>query len=304
MTIGVYGEGDALEVMTGEFASVAEDGCTLSWKLPDCGSRPVAEVGIALRGGGDVLLDCLDWAGEPTLTLGRPEHGGSFWRRAWVDGVTTWMTNPPSHAFRLSQEQGHGLLIYGTRDWRDYRVSCRLAVNLGCGGIAARVQGMRRYYALQLAPGGMVQLLRAYDQERVLLAEAPCPSTGRDQGVGAAGQGRRAAWLRRWRACGAGGGCSPLLWRHCAMLLRGYSVRRCGDGPGPGVTGFDPRSWLAHPGANRRIRRRLASVVADCQQLRGVAVGHQAAHDPRPQQCLNRLHLLQTTCQQHHVAVV
>ncbi len=175
LTISVYGEGDALEVMTGGFASVAEDGCTLTWRLPDCGSRPVAEVGVALRGGGEVLLDCLDWAGEPTLTLERPEHGGSFWRRAWVDGVTTWMTNPLSHAFRLSQEQGHGLLIYGTRDWRDYRVSCRLAVNLGCGGIAARVQGMRRYYALQLSPGGVVQLLRAYDQERVVLAEAPCP---------------------------------------------------------------------------------------------------------------------------------
>ncbi len=174
LTISVYGEGDVLEVLTGEFASVGEDGCTLAWTVPECSSRPVAEVGVALRGG-DVLLDWLDWTGEPKLTLGRPEHGGSFWRRAWVDGVTTWMQNPNGHAFRLSQEQGHGLLIYGTRDWHDYRVACRLAVNLGCGGVAARVQGMRRYYALQLAPGGTVQLLRAYDQERVVLAEAPCP---------------------------------------------------------------------------------------------------------------------------------
>ncbi len=174
LTISVYGEGDALEVLTGAFADVMEDGRILAWTVPECGSRPVAEVGVALRGG-DVLLDWLDWTGEPKLTLGRPAHGGSFWRRAWVDGVTTWMQNPNEHAFRLSQEQGHGLLIYGTRAWRDYRVACRLAVNLGCGGVAARVQGMRRYYALQLAPGGMVQLLRAYDQERVVLAEAPCP---------------------------------------------------------------------------------------------------------------------------------
>lgn len=174
LTISVY-EGDALEALTGEFASVAEDGRTLTWTVPDCGSRPVAEVGVALRGSGDVLLDYLDWTGEPTLTLCRPARGGSFWRRAWVDGVTTWMAEPSGFAFRLSQEQGHGLLIYGTRDWRDYRVACRLAVNLGSGGVAARVQGMRRHYALQLAPGGIIQLLLAYDQERTTLAQAPCP---------------------------------------------------------------------------------------------------------------------------------
>ena len=173
LTVSVYGDGDALEALSGEFVSVAEDGCVLTWTVPDCGGRPVAEVGVALRGG-DVLLDCLGWTGEPTLTLGRPEHGGSFWRRAWVDGVSTWMGDPYGHAFRLSQEQGHGLLIYGTRDWRDYRVACRLAVNLGSGGVAARVQGMRRYYALQLAPGDLVQLLLAYDQARVVLAEASC----------------------------------------------------------------------------------------------------------------------------------
>jgi len=43
-------------------------------------------------------------------------------------------------------------------------------------------------------------------------------------------------------------------------------------GQTPAITPFP--TLLTHSGANRRIRRRLTSVVAGCQQLRGVAVGH------------------------------
>ena len=174
LTINVYDSNGAVEKVTADFIAVSGEGSRLAWTVPDLVGRPIAEVGIALRGSGDktVVLDWLDWAGTPVLRLGREAGGGEFWRRAWVDAVTTWAKNPYGHAFRLSQEQGHGLLIYGTREWRDYRVISRLAVNLGSGGLAARVQGLRRYYVLQLAPGRKVQLIRAYDDDRVVLAEA------------------------------------------------------------------------------------------------------------------------------------
>ena len=62
----------------------------------------------------------------------------------------------------------------GTREWLDYRVCTELTpILLGLGGIAARVQGMRRYYALVLSADGKIRLVKALDGDRVL-AEAPC----------------------------------------------------------------------------------------------------------------------------------
>lgn len=172
ITLGAYGAEDAVEVVTGPFAPIGNGGL-LRWTVPDLGGRPIAEIGIALRdaAGAEVLLDRLAWSGTPELELTRPAHAGGFWRRAWVDGVTTWAQNPYGPAFRLSQEHGTGLLIYGTRDWHDYRVTSRIAVNLGTGGLAARVQGMRRFYALLLAPGGMLRLVCVHDHEHLVLAE-------------------------------------------------------------------------------------------------------------------------------------
>jgi len=67
------------------------------------------------------------------------------------------------------QNEGTGLLIQGTREWTDYQVSTRLTPHLtASAGIGARVQGMRRYYALLLRPGNKACLVKALDGERVL----------------------------------------------------------------------------------------------------------------------------------------
>ncbi len=51
-------------------------------------------------------------------------------------------------------------MIQGTRDWRNYTVEATLTANLARAmGVAARVQGLRRYYALELAAGN-VRLVR------------------------------------------------------------------------------------------------------------------------------------------------
>jgi hypothetical protein len=74
---------------------------------------------------------------------------------------------------RLSQDRGTGLLIQGTRDWADYEFSAAISVHLARrAGIAARVQGQTRFYALLLCSDQTVQLVKALDGERVL-AEAP-----------------------------------------------------------------------------------------------------------------------------------
>jgi ADP-ribosylglycohydrolase len=162
-------DGDAVWLKPGEER-------VLALTVPDLGSQPVGEVGIAIAGGnelvtGAVILDYLRWDGAPEVRLARPKDGGEFWRRAWVNGVSSFWLWPK--AFRINQSGGEGLLAYGTREWNDYAVASDLAVNLGDGGIAVRVQGMRRYYAIRMLRRGALQIVRVRDNEQLVLAECP-----------------------------------------------------------------------------------------------------------------------------------
>ena len=96
-----------------------------------------------------------------------------MWRRSWVNGVDDFMAMPWVEPFRLIQNAGRGLLIQGTRDWRDIVVSADVRCHLGiCAGLAVRVQGMRRYYSLILHRSGEVQITKVIGEETVL-ARAP-----------------------------------------------------------------------------------------------------------------------------------
>jgi len=84
-----------------------------------------------------------------------------------VNGVDQWDAAWPE-AFRIVQNRGVGLLIHGTREWTDYGVEAAITPFLAASaGIAARVQGMRRCYALLLAPG-RVRLVKYRDEPVVL----------------------------------------------------------------------------------------------------------------------------------------
>jgi hypothetical protein len=94
-----------------------------------------------------------------------------MWRHAWVDAVDSLMSWWES--FRLIQNQGLGMISQGTREWIDYAVNADVTPHLvKRAGIAARVQGLRRFYALLVTQDKKVQLVRHFDQETVL-AEAP-----------------------------------------------------------------------------------------------------------------------------------
>jgi ADP-ribosylglycohydrolase len=148
------------------------------WRLMDTGGQPIAQIGVEISSdeatGGTVYLDYLTWQGEPDVELGRPAGGGTMWRRAWVCGVDRYDPRWPE-PYRLIQNHGTGLLIQGTRGWKNYRVSAPIAPHMVVSaGIGARVQGMRRYYALLLASGGKAQLVKALDGDTVL-AETDFP---------------------------------------------------------------------------------------------------------------------------------
>jgi hypothetical protein len=143
--------------------------------VPDNGGHPIALVGIEARSdthaSGTLYLDYLTWHGTPQTSFHRPETPGEMWRSAWVNGVDQAEQRWPE-SFRLAHNEGRGLLITGTRDWTDYTVQATVRPHLvKSGGIAARVQGMRRFYALLLTEG-KVQLVKALDGDKVL-AEAP-----------------------------------------------------------------------------------------------------------------------------------
>jgi ADP-ribosylglycohydrolase len=146
----------------------------LSWRVEDTGGAPIAGVGVELnadgRAGGCVYLDYLTWDGCPDVELGHPGGTGDMWRRAWVDAVDQLEINP-REPYRLVQNRGTGLLIQGTREWQDYRVSANLTPHLvQAAGIGARVQGLRRYYALLLCADGVLRLIKALHGTRELAA--------------------------------------------------------------------------------------------------------------------------------------
>ncbi|MBN1581883.1 MAG: ADP-ribosylglycohydrolase family protein [Anaerolineae bacterium] len=167
-----YGEDDALFRISGPMECLAPGQAhVFEWTLADTNGAPIAEIGVELssdrRADGTVYLDALGWSGEPSLRLTRPPYAAKMWQRAWIDGVDHFMGH--SEPYRLVHDEGVGLMIQGTREWRNYRVSADVRPHMvERAGIGARVQGMKRYYALLLCRDHKLRLIKALDGERVL----------------------------------------------------------------------------------------------------------------------------------------
>ncbi|MGF6530489.1 ADP-ribosylglycohydrolase [Paraburkholderia sp. GAS206C] len=177
LRVKVYGKGDTLNTIDGEPQTLSPGQSTLlRWRLPDTGGQPIQQIGFSLttaapQARGTVLVDYLRVDGPPELRLRRPDEGGDFWRFAWINSVSIFSKNFPA-AFRISQSVGEGIIIHGTRQWGDYTVSSSIAVHLGHeGGLAFRVQGLRRFYAMLLSRDGYLRLVKVRDGKRTVLAE-------------------------------------------------------------------------------------------------------------------------------------
>jgi ADP-ribosylglycohydrolase len=157
-----------------------DENCLLEWQIPEINGCPIFQIGVEIRAvpgspdiEGCIYLDWLDWTGEPSCTFSRPagrtlpDHP-MLYRRAWAQAVDHWdhWWNQP---FRIIQDRGRGMISIGTRQWRDYAVSARVtSAKFQSGGIAVRVQGLKRFYALLLVEGGKLQLLKALDGNHIL----------------------------------------------------------------------------------------------------------------------------------------
>ena len=165
-----YGGDDEVVISRGKPAQLNESGVTFSMPVPSV--QPVFEIGVELPEGGVVFLDYLSWSGEPEVTFRQPDtpkgkHPSAMWRRAWVNGVDELWTFAES--FRLMQNEGRGLIVQGTRDWRNYTVTADVTPHMAkAAGIAARVQGMRRYYGLLIGHDKKVRLIKMVNEESIL----------------------------------------------------------------------------------------------------------------------------------------
>jgi len=155
-----------------EWVVDAPVGCPIGWVGVELMSLHAATRPSDMHADGTVYLDWLTWSGPPIVRFARPSHNGTRWLDAWVQAVTA-VRATREHAYDIVQNEGTGLLIQGTREWQDYVFDATLTPHVARSfGIAARVQGLRRYYALRLALGGRAQLVRELDGTHVL-AEAP-----------------------------------------------------------------------------------------------------------------------------------
>jgi ADP-ribosylglycohydrolase len=148
-------------------AKVAE----LRWQIEEVGG-PIAEIGLELhadaRAEGIAYLDYLTWDGAPNLSLiPQSPTEGTMWQRAWVNAADhVWMRD----GIRISQDRGTGMLLQGTRQWCDYVVEAEVRPHLALRtGLATRVQGLHRYYALLLSEGQKLRLVKVLDGEHVLV---------------------------------------------------------------------------------------------------------------------------------------
>lgn len=150
----------------------------LEWPLTDRGLTPIAQVGIQIETAefaeGALYLDYLTWDGAPDYSLALPGGSAALWKQAWVKAVDVVRGFPAQAGLGVIQNHGRGMLIQGTRDWRDIQVEAVVRPHLiGSGGIAVRVQGLQRFYALLLKNPGTAQLVKIMDGEETLLAETP-----------------------------------------------------------------------------------------------------------------------------------
>ena len=171
----VYGADDKLECLSGPEVDLSAKPQRLTWQIPDTAGRPIAEIGMELsataRADGVVQLDHLTWDGTPTVTFRKPDAPATLWQNAWVDAM-----HPQFRLERFIQNEGRGLGITGMRDWRDYRVSADITPHfVKSVGLAVRVQGLERYYALLLCNDGTAKLIKRLDGQERTLAGKPFP---------------------------------------------------------------------------------------------------------------------------------
>ena len=181
VTVGIqlrsYGQEDQLEDIRGPQRNLSPgERLNLEWQVPDLRGAPIAQVGISVASPepavGVIHLDYLSWDGSPNVTFSRPVASGKMWKRQWVNAAD-FFENEFGEAFRVIQNRGRGMVLTGTSEWINYSVEASITPHLvKVFGLAARAQGLERYYALLLSDQNTIKLIKRLDGEIVLAEQA------------------------------------------------------------------------------------------------------------------------------------
>jgi len=154
---------------------------TLTLPVPGDRGFPVKDIGVEITGGpsagGSVLVDRVTFTGAPDIhipdELPRHKEGAVL---GWVvdaDRVMGRFPQDPKPMTHFGKDEGRGVLVTGTEDWRDYTISSRFAIVLAdAGGLIARYQGLQRFIALVKTREALKLVLNHYGE--AVLAEMPC----------------------------------------------------------------------------------------------------------------------------------
>jgi len=181
--INVFGEEDNYERMNSESVVLFPDKSQkLKWKIPSTEGNPITQVGFSIESdeanSGSLILNYLTFTGEPNCKFSKPKHIGKhkrgvkfsnakMWKASWVDALDKWDSG--ERTFRVCKDSGRGMLITGTDLWKNYKVTSDIAIQrVKTGGLAARVQGLNRYYGLVISASNKLQLIKVINEPKVL----------------------------------------------------------------------------------------------------------------------------------------
>ena len=181
--INVFGEEDNYERINSESVVLFPDKSQkLKWKIPSTEGNPITQVGFSIESdeanSGSLILNYLTFTGEPNCKFSKPKHIGKhkrgvkfsnakMWKASWVDALDKWDSG--ERTFRVCKDRGRGMLITGTDLWKNYKVTSDIAIQrVKTGGLAARVQGLNRYYGLVISASNKLQLIKVINEPKVL----------------------------------------------------------------------------------------------------------------------------------------
>ena len=181
--INVFGEEDNYERINSESVVLFPDKSQkLKWKIPSTEGNPITQVGFSIESdeanSGSLILNYLTFTGEPNCKFSKPKHVGKhkrgvkfsnakMWKASWVDALDKWDSG--ERTFRVCKDSGRGMLITGTDLWKNYKVTSDIAIQrVKTGGLAARVQGLNRYYGLVINASNKLQLIKVINEPKVL----------------------------------------------------------------------------------------------------------------------------------------
>lgn len=170
---------------TGEWVQLGQDTATLKWTIPDNGGLPILRFGLMFtsnkRYSGPAVIRSVDWSNTPNkicqkgIMMRDMWDLNPFWAKMFVSSAQNFAPNL-NCTYCISHNEPGGLATMGTRDFTDYRVSSTLKFSLHKrGGLVARSRGHRRYYAAVASGGDLFQIIKHWDDQETVLAQAHVP---------------------------------------------------------------------------------------------------------------------------------